>query len=205
MFFVLKVHWLSNYNSCTGSSSPFENAKNWFLKQRLDTNLCQVLIDINYTRDWQLGLKKNFQDSLVKPIMFTTRKIKFSVQDLFNKCEKSALLCRYVHFHLINSQRKSFLFIFVHWFGHWLLYWFVHWFGQVNRQKATLKKNNLFFEKLCCYFIHIFPKSLCNLFTARYLDVRFWDLLYFICLKFNPQYWYLLLRREKMCWFSSYF
>ena len=89
---------------------------------------------------------------------------------------KSALLCRYVHFHLINSQRKSFLFIFVHWFGHWLLYWFVHWFGQVNRQKATLKKNNLFFEKLCCYFIHIFPKSLCNFFTARYLDVRFWDL-----------------------------
>ena len=31
----------------------------------------------------------------------------------------------------------------------------------------------------------------------------FWDLLYFICLKFNRQYWYLLPRREKMCWFSS--
>ena len=29
--------------------------------------------------------------------------------------------------------------------------------------------------------------------------------MYFIYLKFNPQYWYLLLRREKMCWFSSYF
>ena len=78
---------------------------------------------------------------------------------------------------------------------------------QVNRQKTTVKKWNLFFEKLCCFFIHIFWKSLCNLqiFTARCLDVRFWDLLYFICLKFNPQYWYLLLRREKMCWFSSYF
>ena len=87
MFFVLKVYWLSTYNCCTESSSPFEHAQNWALMQRLDTNLCQVLIDINYTRDWQLGLKKNFQDSLVKPIMFTTRKIKFFVQDLFNKCE----------------------------------------------------------------------------------------------------------------------
>ena len=25
------------------------------------------------------------------------------------------------------------------------------------------EKNNLFFEKLCCFFIHIFRKSLCNL------------------------------------------
>ena len=27
----------------------------------------------------------------------------------------------------------------------------------------------------------------------------------FICLKFYPQYWYLLLRTEKIFWFSSYF
>ena len=44
------------------------------------------------------------------------------------------------------------------------------------------------FEKVCAF---------CNLFTARCLDVRFWDLLYFTCLKFNPQHWYLLLRRRK--------
>ena len=37
-----------------------------FLKRRLDTNLCQVLIDVKYTRDWQLGLKKNLKD-LVRP------------------------------------------------------------------------------------------------------------------------------------------
>ena len=33
--------------------------QNWFLKRRLDTNLYQVLIDVNYTGDWELGLKKN--------------------------------------------------------------------------------------------------------------------------------------------------
>ena len=27
-----------------------------------------MLIDVKYTRDWQLGLKKNLQDSAVKPI-----------------------------------------------------------------------------------------------------------------------------------------
>ena len=38
-----------------------------FLKCRRDPNLCQVLINVNYTRDWQLGLKKNLQqDSVVK-------------------------------------------------------------------------------------------------------------------------------------------
>ena len=62
-------------------------AKNWFLKRRLDTNLCQVLIDVKYTRGWQLGLKKNLQYWVVKPIIFTTQKMKFSVKDLLNKCE----------------------------------------------------------------------------------------------------------------------
>ena len=61
--------------------------QNIFLKRRLDTNLCQVLIDLNYTRDWQLGLKKNLQqDPAVKPTIISTQKMKFSVKDLFNKC-----------------------------------------------------------------------------------------------------------------------
>ena len=46
-----------------------------------------VLIDVKHARDWQLGLKKNLQDWVVKPIIFTTQKMKFSVKDLFNKCE----------------------------------------------------------------------------------------------------------------------
>ena len=32
----------------------------------MDTNLCQVLIDVKYKRDWQLGLKKNLK-GLVEP------------------------------------------------------------------------------------------------------------------------------------------
>ena len=56
------------------------SANNILVKRRL-------LIDVKYTRDWQLGLKKNLQDSVVKPIIFTTQKMKFSVKDLFNKCE----------------------------------------------------------------------------------------------------------------------
>ena len=60
--------------------------QNWFLKRRLDTNLCLVLIDVNYTRDWQLGLKKKLQqDSVIKPIIITTQKMKFYVKDLFNQ------------------------------------------------------------------------------------------------------------------------
>ena len=46
-----------------------------------------MLIDVKYTRDWQLGLEKNLQDSVVKPIIFTNQKMKFSVKDLFNKNE----------------------------------------------------------------------------------------------------------------------
>ena len=61
--------------------------KNSFLKRRLETNLCRVLIDVKHTRDWQFDLKKNLQDSVVKPIIFTTHKMEFSVKDLFNKCE----------------------------------------------------------------------------------------------------------------------
>ena len=46
-----------------------------------------MLIDAKYMRDWQLGLKKNLEDSAVKPRIFATQKMKFSVKDLFNKCE----------------------------------------------------------------------------------------------------------------------
>ena len=40
-----------------------------------------MLTDVKYTRHWQLGLKKNFQDLVVKPPIFTTQKMKFSVKD----------------------------------------------------------------------------------------------------------------------------
>ena len=63
------------------------SAKYWFLKRRLDINLYQIITDVKYTRYWQLGLKKNLQDSVVKPLIFTTQKMKFSVKNLFNKCE----------------------------------------------------------------------------------------------------------------------
>ena len=43
------------------------SARNWFKEWRVDTNLCQVLVNVKYTRDWQLGLKKDLQDSVVKP------------------------------------------------------------------------------------------------------------------------------------------
>ena len=43
-------------------------------------------------------------------------------------------------------------------------FFFVHWYVQVNRQKATVKKKLTYFlEKLCCFFVHIFWKSLCDL------------------------------------------
>ena len=80
MFYVLKVYWLF-------IPVVVMYAKKWFLKRRLDTNLYQVLIDIKHTRDWQLGLKKNLQDSTVKPIILKAQKMTISVKDLFNKCE----------------------------------------------------------------------------------------------------------------------
>ena len=71
MFYILKVYWLLCNNSCAESSSPFEHAKNVFLKRRVDTR--------EYARDWQLVLKKNLQESVVKPVIFTTQEMKFSV------------------------------------------------------------------------------------------------------------------------------
>ena len=135
MFYVLKVYWFSRNYSCGESSSPFEHAKNWSLKRRLNSNLYQLLIDVKYTRHWHLGLKENLSDSVVvKPIIFATQKKKFSV---------------------VKNKTTYFLKNYV----------------------ASLFK---FFEK-------IFP--ICKFFTTRCWDVWFWDLLYFICLKFNPKYW----------------
>ena len=38
--------------------------------KRIDANLFQVLIYVKYAIDWQLDLKKNLQDSVVKSIIF---------------------------------------------------------------------------------------------------------------------------------------
>ena len=40
----------------------------------MDANLCQELIGVKYTKDWQLGLKRNLQDSVVKPIIVANTK-----------------------------------------------------------------------------------------------------------------------------------
>ena len=82
--------------SCAESSSPFKHDKNWFLKRRLDTNMCQVLIDVKYTRDWQLGLKKTLQDWVVIPITFTIQKWSF-LSRIYLSMNKSTVFCRYVH------------------------------------------------------------------------------------------------------------
>ena len=73
---------------------------------------------------------------------------------------------------------------------------FLHWFEQVNGQKTNVKKkeNNLFFSKIMLLLYSQFLKKslqVANFFTARCLDVRFWDLLNFICLTFNPQHCHL--------------
>ena len=52
----------------------------------------ELLTDVKYTRGYQLGLKKNLQDSVVKLIIFNTQRMKFSVKDLFN-VSKYAVLC----------------------------------------------------------------------------------------------------------------
>ena len=80
---------------------------------------------------------------------------------------------------------------------------FVHWFMQVNRHKTTVKKEithilKNFVTSLFTFFEKFF--AICKFFTAQCLDVRF---LYFTCLKFNPQYRYLLLCKEHVCWFGE--
>ena len=85
-------------------------AKNWFLKRRLDTNLCQVLRDVKYTRDWQLGLQKSLQDSVIKTIIFTTQKMRFSFKDLFNRCEQIRSFVRICSHLLRNFLTEKFIF-----------------------------------------------------------------------------------------------
>ena len=72
------------------------SAQNWCLKIRLDTDLCQVLIDVKYTRDWQLGLKKNLQGSVVKPII-EVYNWSFPLEIYLLNVSISAVLCGYVH------------------------------------------------------------------------------------------------------------
>ena len=84
------------------------SAKNRFLK-RLDTNLCQMLIDVKYTGDWQVGLKENLQDSAVNPVIYTTQKMKFPVKDLFNVVSKSAVI-RISSYSLKIFLTKKFIF-----------------------------------------------------------------------------------------------
>ena len=66
---------------------------------------------------------------------------------------------------------------------------FVHWFVQVNRQKTTMKKKITYFSKII--LLSLFTILAICKFFYRCLYVRFRDLLHSICLKFNPQYWYL--------------
>ena len=54
--------------------------QNWFLKRRLDTNLCQPNCE-------RLTIRFEEKFTVVKPIIFTTQKMKFSVKDLFKKSE----------------------------------------------------------------------------------------------------------------------
>ena len=71
-----------------------------------------------------------------------------------------------------------------------------------SRQKTTVKmKITYFLKNYVASLFTFFEKviAICKFYTTWCLDVRFLDLLYFICLKFNPQYWYPLLPREKMC------
>ena len=81
----------------------------------------------------------------------------------------------------------------------------IDWYSKLDRKlqwkrKYFILKN--YVAILFTFFENVF--AICKFFAAWCLDVRFWDPLNYICLKFNPQYSHLLLR-EKMCWFSSYF
>ena len=65
-----------------------------------------MLIDVKYTRDWQLGLKKNLQDSAVKPIIFTTQKRKFSVKETFAVSLQNRKSCVCVKYLILVRPRK---------------------------------------------------------------------------------------------------
>ena len=122
--------------------------QSWFLKRKLNSNLCQVLIHVNYMRDWQSDFKKNLQqDSIVKRIILMTQKMEFSVKNLFNKKEQ---ICSFMQ--ICSHLLKKFLME---------KFFFVHWFVQVNRQTTTVKKKIIYFLKnyVACFFT-IFEKVL---------------------------------------------
>ena len=125
------------------------------------------MIDLKYKRDWQLGLKKNLQDSVVKPIIFTAQRIKFCVKDLFNKCEQIRSFMR-INSHLLKkSLTENIIF--------WALV-------QANRQETTVKMKKTYSLKNHVTSLFTFFKkvsSICDFFTAWCLDVRFYNLLYF--------------------------
>ena len=146
-----------------------------------------MLIYVKYTRDRQLGLKKNLQDSQVKPTIFTTQTRSFLLRFYLITVSKSEILCSHLLNKFFNGE--------------------VHWFVQVNRKKTIVKKKITHFLKNYVAYSDFSKKSLQfpNFLQLSVLDTRFWELLFFIYLKFNQYYWFHLLCREKMCWSSSHF
>ena len=62
-----------------------------------------MLVDVKYTRDRQLSLKKNLQDSVVKPVIFTAQKNEvFRLGTFLVNVSKITVLCGYVHIYQIN-------------------------------------------------------------------------------------------------------
>ena len=115
-------------------------------------------------------MKKNLQDSVVKQIIFTTQKIKFTINNLFNVMR----ICS----HLI----KKFL-------TEKVIFCALICANKVIENFFEEEKN-LFFKSYVPSLFTFLEKVLAifKFVTALCLDVRFSDLLYFICLKFNPQY-----------------
>ena len=77
---------------------------------------------------------------------------------------------------------------------------FLHWFVLVRRQKSTVKKKKTYFLKKYVASLFTFSKkvfAIFKFFTAWYLNERFWNFLYFICLKFDPQDRYFLFAGRK--------
>ena len=61
-------------------------------------------------------------------------------------------------------------------------------FASKWRENYCDEENNLFFEKLCCFFIHIFRKSLCNLQIFYRLVFRYKVLRPFVFSLFEVQF-----------------
>ena len=132
-----------------------------------------------------IRLKKNLQDSVSKTSNIH-KKYNFPLR-----------------IYLINVSKPQFyadMFTFTKYIFH-KKFIFCALICAINRQKIVKKEITYFlknyFSSLFTFFEKVF--AICKFFTARCLDARYWDLLYFI-LKFSPQDWCFLL-----CWFSRYF